>query len=61
DTHALTIHGTSSAWQRFTTRLVLHGPVSPRIPESLMQTVPTNVFVSETIAKNIEPDWVNEY
>ena len=61
DTHALTIHGTSSAWQRFTTRLVLHGPVSPRIPESIMQTVPTNVFVSETIAKNIEPDWVNEY
>lgn len=61
DTHAISVHGTSTAWQRFTTRLVLHGPVTPLVPESILQTLPTEVYVSETIAQNIEPDWIKEY
>jgi glucosamine-6-phosphate deaminase len=61
DTHAITVHGTSTAWQRFTTRLVLHGPVTPLVPESILQTLPTDVYVSETIAQNIEPDWYKGY
>lgn len=61
DTHALTVHGTSTSWQRFMTRLVLHGPVTPLVPESILQTLRTDVFVSETAAQNIEPDWNKGY
>lgn len=55
--HALAVAGTSVSWQRFVTRLILHGPVTPKVPESLLQTLPTDVLVSETAAQNIEPRW----
>ncbi len=61
DVHAITVHGTSTSWQRFICRLVLHGPVTPLVPESVLQTLPTDVYVSETIAQNIEPDWDKGY
>lgn len=61
DSHAITVHGTTTAWQRFTSRMVLHGPVTPRVPESIMQILRTDVYMSETLAQNIEPDWVKEY
>lgn len=61
DTHAISVHGTSTAWQRLTTRLVLHGPVTPLVPESILQTLNTKVIVSETLAQNIEPDWDKGY
>ena len=61
DTHAITVHGTTTAWQRFITRLVLHGPVTPLVPESILQTLRTDVYVSETIAQNIETDWNKGY
>lgn len=61
DTHGITVHGTTTAWQRFITRLVLHGPVTPLVPESILQTLKTDVYVSETIAQNIEPDWNKGY
>src|SRR5690554_2667711 len=61
DTHAITVHGTTTAWQRTISRLVLHGPVTPLVPESILQTLPTEVYVSETIAQNIEPDWNKGY
>ena len=55
--HALAVAGTAVSWQRFVTRLVLHGPVTPRVPESLLQTLPTEVIVSENAARDIEPRW----
>ena len=61
DIHAITIHGTTTSWQRMITRLCLHGPVTPRLPTSLHQTLRTDVWVSETIAQNIEPDWEKGY
>ena len=61
DIHAITVHETSTAWQRFISRLVLHGPVTPLIPEAILQTLRTDVFVSETIAQTIEPDWNKGY
>ena len=61
DHHGITVHGTTTAWQRFITRLVLHGPVTPLVPESILQTLRTDVYVSETIAQNIEPDWNKGY
>lgn len=57
DMHAITVAGSLASWQRFTTRLVLHGPVTPRIPESILQTLRTDVWVSESIACAIEPRW----
>ncbi len=61
DTHAISVHGTTTAWQRFISRLVLHGPVTPLVPESILQTLRTDVYVSETIAQNIETDWNKGY
>ena len=61
DMHALTTAGTMVSWQRLMTRLVLHGPVTPKIPESILQTLTTDVIVSETAAQNIEPAWDKGY
>ncbi len=61
DFHAISVHGTTTSWQRLTTRLVLHGPVTPLVPESILQTRRTDVYVSETAAMNIEPDWDKGY
>jgi glucosamine-6-phosphate deaminase len=61
DVHAISVHGTSTSWQRFISRLVLHGPVTPLVPESILQTLRTDVYLSETIAQNIEPDWNKGY
>jgi len=61
DFHGIGVHGTSTSWQRLTTRLVLHGPVTPLIPESILQTLRTDVYVTENIAQNIEPDWDKGY
>jgi 6-phosphogluconolactonase/Glucosamine-6-phosphate isomerase/deaminase len=61
DFHGITVAGTTTSWQRFTTRLVLHGPVTPLVPESILQTLPTQVYVSENIAQNIETDWNRGY
>ncbi|MCG8311389.1 MAG: hypothetical protein MI975_28635 [Cytophagales bacterium] len=61
DLHAISVHGTSTSWQRFISRLVIHGPVTPLVPESILQTLPTDVYISETIAQNIEPDWDKGY
>jgi len=57
DLHAISVGGTPISWQRFTTRLVLHGPVTPRVPESILQTLRTDVWVSESAAQDIEPRW----
>jgi len=59
--HALSIGGTFSSWQRLVSRLVMHGPVTPLVPESLLQTLRTDVWVSETAAANIEPRWERGY
>ena len=61
ETHSLSTYGTPVSWQRFISRLILHGPVTPRVPASVLQTVRTDVFVSETIARDIEPVWYEGY
>ncbi len=61
DVHGITIDGSFASWQRFTTRLVLHGPVTPLVPESILQTLKTDVWVSETAAANVEPRWNKGY
>ena len=50
EVHALLTCGTFSSWQRMTSRLVLHGPVTPLVPSSMLQTMKTQVYVSEELA-----------
>lgn len=57
DIHAIGVGGTFISWQRFTTRLCLHGPVTPLVPQSLLQELRTDVWVSESAAADIEPRW----
>src|SRR5881392_3633566 len=61
DTHALSVHGTMTSWQRLMTRLCLHGPVTPKLPTSIHQLLKTDVVVSESAAMNIEPNWDKGY
>ena len=61
DMNGLTIHGTAATWQRMITRLVAHGPVTPLLPTSIHQTLRTDFYITETIARNIEPDWDKGY
>src|SRR5690606_13812943 len=61
DSHAITIDGSFASWQRMITRLCLHGPVTPQVPGSLLQTLRTDVWVSEAAAANIEPYWDKGY
>lgn len=61
DIHAITVDGSFASWQRFTTRLALHGPVTPLVPQSILQTLRTDVWVSEALAVNIEPRWDKGY
>lgn len=57
DIHALSTAGTMVSWQRYMTRLVLHGPVTPRIPTSFLQELGADVYLSESAAADIEPIW----
>ena len=54
EVHALLTNNTFSSWQRMTSRLVLHGPVSPLIPSSMLQLMKTQVYVSEELAAPFE-------
>lgn len=55
ETHGITVGGSAISWQRLVSRLVLHGPVTSLVPSSILQTLKTDVFVSETIAQEIKP------
>ncbi len=54
EVHALLTNGTFSSWQRMTSRLVLHGPVTPEVPSSMLQTMKTQVLVSDELAAPFE-------
>ncbi len=58
---AISVAGTSTAWQRLIARLVYHGPVTPKLPTSILQELPTQVTISETIAQDIKPDFSKGY
>ena len=54
EVHALQTNATFSSWQRMTSRLVLHGPVTPLIPSSMLQLMKTQVYVSDELAAPFE-------
>jgi len=49
------------SWQRFTVRLAAHGPVTPLVPASIIQTLPSELHLSETLAADIKPLSVEEF
>jgi 6-phosphogluconolactonase/glucosamine-6-phosphate isomerase/deaminase len=59
--YCIGVNGTSTSWQRLITRLSLFGPVTPLVPDSIIQIRPADVWISESIAQNIEPDWEKGY
>ncbi len=59
--YSIGVHGTSTSWQRLIARLALFGPVTPLVPDSIIQLVHSEVWVAETIAQKIEVDWDKGY
>lgn len=55
--HCITVGGSFQSWQRLTSRLVMHGPITPLVPESVLQETRTDVWLSETVAAPIETRW----
>ena len=55
------VHGTATSWQRLIARLVMHGEVTPLVPESVNQLLRTDAYVTETIAMDIKTDWEKGY
>jgi 6-phosphogluconolactonase/glucosamine-6-phosphate isomerase/deaminase len=49
------------SWQRFTVRLAAHGPVTPLVPASILQTLPSELYLSETLAADVKPLSVEEF
>lgn len=61
DVNAISVDGSFVSWQRLITRLCLHGPVTPKLPTSIIQTLATDVWISESVAANVEPHWDKGY
>lgn len=48
--------GGGVSWQRFIARLVIHGPVTPKVPGSILQELPGTITLMGGVADNIEVD-----
>ena len=43
-----------ASWQRFITRLAAHGPVTPKVPASLLQVIDSELWLSGTVAADCD-------
>jgi 6-phosphogluconolactonase/glucosamine-6-phosphate isomerase/deaminase len=59
--YSIGVHGTSTSWQRMIARLSLFGPVTPLVPDSIVQLKPSQVWITENIASDITVDWNKGY
>jgi len=59
--YCIGIHGTTTSWQKLVTRLALFGPVTPLVPDSVIQLKPSTVLVTDAIAEKITVDWEKGY
>lgn len=59
--YRISVRGTDASWQKMVARLCLFGPVTPRVPDSIVQLEPSDAYVSETIAEAIKVDWSKGY
>ena len=53
-TTSLLTNCTFSSWQRMTSRLCTHGPITPYLPSTMLQTKKTQVYISEELAAPFE-------
>jgi 6-phosphogluconolactonase/glucosamine-6-phosphate isomerase/deaminase len=60
-TYSIGVHGTTTSWQKLIARLALFGPVTPRVPDSIIQLKPSEALVAEPIASPITVDWDKGY
>jgi glucosamine-6-phosphate deaminase len=49
------------SWQRFILRLAAHGPVTPLVPASILQTLPSELYITESGAADIVPESVLDF
>lgn len=61
DFSTLTVHGTTTSWQRLISRLCAHGPVTPLLPTSIHQLLESDFYISEENAMDIKPDLQKGY
>lgn len=61
EVHALQTYSTFSSWQRMVSRLILHGPVTPLVPSSMLQLMKTQVYVSQPLAEPFSADELAGY
>jgi glucosamine-6-phosphate deaminase len=57
DGAGLTAEGNYSGgivWQKFITRLALHGPITPKIPCSILRTVPGDFIIIEPVSEDLK-------
>lgn len=59
--YAISVQGTRTSWQKLITRLALFGPVTPLVPDSVIQLRKAEVWVSENTAEKIEVDEYGGY
>jgi 6-phosphogluconolactonase/glucosamine-6-phosphate isomerase/deaminase len=59
--YGIGVHGTATSWQRLITRLCLFGPVTPLVPDSIIQLKKADIWVSENIAQEITYDEFKGY
>jgi 6-phosphogluconolactonase/glucosamine-6-phosphate isomerase/deaminase len=51
--NGFTVGASSVSWQRFIVRLAAFGPVTPLVPATLLQTRPSEMYLTEKLAQNI--------
>ena len=51
--HGLVTSGSFSSWQRMTSRLITHGPVTPYVPGSIFQLMKTSLYMEPSLAEPI--------
>jgi hypothetical protein len=59
--NAFRVGSSMVSWQRFTIRLAAHGPITPLVPSTMLQMAPSELYISESLAANIEPASVEEF
>ena len=55
------VGNTQVSWQRFILRLAAHGPVTPLVPASILQTLPSELYITESGAADIVPESVLDF
>ncbi len=55
--YRIAVRGTDASWQKLVARLCLFGPVTPQVPDSIIQLKQSDVHVSSGIASKITVNW----